>query len=124
MKAEELMIGDWVNLYDRLLKINIDDLCFIEREEVYCKPILLTEEILEKNSFLKVEFIEYPSHSVGVSFLYRNTSEGLRIFVQNACDYGYWFAYRSNNEYICTCDFVHELQHLLKLCGIEKEIVL
>ena len=112
MRAEELMIGDWVDLYDRLLKINIDDLCFIEREEVYCKPIPLTEEILEKNGFLV--------DSNGIFYLKENLKFGLIKDI----DYGYWFAYRSNNEYICTCDFVHELQHLLKLCKIEKDIIL
>ena len=118
MKAEDLMIGDWVNLYSSPIKINIDDLGVIERDEVYCKPILLTEEILEKKSFLKVEFIEYPSHSVGVSFLYRNTSEGLRIFVQNAC------VKYPTCTMIKTCKYVHEVQHMIKMCDIEKEIVL
>ena len=29
-----------------------------------------------------------------------------------------------NNIHICDLKFVHELQHALRLCGIEKEVVL
>ena len=60
MKAEDLMIGDWVNLYGSPIKINIDDLGVIDRDETYdkgthCKPIPLTEEILEQSGFASVE---------------------------------------------------------------------
>ena len=136
MKAEDLMIGDWVDVYHELpdesgfykpLQVTglhqNNGICFgdsiiespwndPEEFEEEIKPIPLTEEILEKNGFLV--------DSNGIFYLKENLKFGLIKDI----DYGYWFAYRSNNEYICTCDFVHELQHLLKLCKIEKEIKL
>ena len=127
MKATELMIGDWVQNQDGSIKgriVNIDayknrvefGTYTIDTDFVY--PIPLTPEILEKHSFLKVEAIEYPSHSVGISFLYRDTPEGLRIFVQNACVGG------PTCTMIKTCKYVHEVQHMIKMCDIEKEIIL
>jgi hypothetical protein len=126
MKAEELMIGDWVMVKERkgddvkdypiiIYSGNIGD---IVAENLIVKPIPLTSDILEKNSFLKVDAIEYPSHSVGISFLYRNTPEGLRIFVQNACAGG------PTCTMIKTCKYVHEVQHMIKMCDIERTFVL
>ncbi len=131
MKAEELMIGDWIiapiNEYPiKITGINGQDI-IVYNEEDYTeypyfitdtKPIPLTTKILEKNSFLQVEEIEYPSHRVGISFLYRITPEGLRIFVQNAC------AGWPTCTMIKTCKYVHEIQHMIKMCNITKDIVL
>lgn len=131
MKTEELMIGDWVIAEGKQTRVtDIDEYDGINRswiagcEDGGCvhkediKPIRLTKKILEKNSFLEVKAIEYPSYSIGISFLYKDTIEGLRIFVQNTC------AGEPTCTIIKTCKYVHELQHVLKLCKIEKEIVL
>ena len=136
MKANELMIGDLVYYsYLNQFVTKVIDVCshgeepFIRcqrdpKDKLYVpgkfedfhvdilSPIPLTSEILEKNAFLV--------DSNGIFYLKENLKFGLIKDI----DYGYWFAYRSNNEYICTCDFVHELQHLLKTCKIEKEIIL
>lgn len=129
MEITDLMLGDWVKIIhhhtpkplSKVKKANLEDfrdaLLQVYPEITY-EPIPLTEEILAKNSFLKVEMIEYPPHSVGISFLYRNTSEGLRIFVQNACVGG------PTCTMIKTCKYVHELQHMIKMCDIEKTFVL
>lgn len=135
MKAKDLQIDDWVLVPDhedapptnpaRITMVNefnaLTVFCnggdpIFNGEEV--EPIPLTSEILEKNSFLKVEAIVYHSHMVGVSFLYRITPEGLRIFVQNACVGG------PTCTMIKTCKYVHEVQHMIKMCDIEKEIIL
>lgn len=132
MKKEDLMIGDWVirrgvpeepmQIYD--MKATAD-MAYLVRDghgvaEKFenIEPIPLTSDILEKNSFLKVEAIKYPNNSVGLSFLYRDTSEGLRIFVQNACFGG------STSTMIKTCKYVHEVQHMIKMCDTERIFVL
>lgn len=132
MKREELMIGDWVirkgvpeepmRLYDMKATADIayldqDGRCVAEKFE-NIEPIPLTSDILKKNSFLKVEAIKYPNNSVGLSFLYRDTSEGLRIFVQSACFGG------PTSTMIKTCKYVHEVQHMIKMCDIERAFVL
>jgi len=128
MKKEDLMIGDWVNIQtekddepmysqvEQLWECEIDADFQTDYKNVH--PISLTSEILEKNSFLKVEAINYPSTGVGVSFLYRNTPEGLRILVQNACVGG------PTCTMIKTCKYVHEVQHMIKMCDIERTFVL
>ena len=132
MKAEDLMIGDWVSIIEpddfhgyigkviitnaetNYIMVRIPDMhprdVFVED----LQSIELTEEILKKNGFLV--------DSNGIFYLKENLKFGLKKDI----DYGYWFINRADNykEYICTCDFVHELQHLLKLCKIEKEIEL
>ena len=126
MKAENLMIGDWVNLYGSPIKISIDDLCFIDRDETYdkgvhCKPIPLTEEILEKNGFTSVED---PYNHKKYFLLGKNEYncnvywDGLAILLVEE-DYE-----PTTYAYICDVEYVHELQHALKLCNIKKEIVL
>lgn len=128
MKKEDLMIGDWVNIQtekddepmysqvEQLWECEIDADFETDYENVH--PIPLTSEILEKNSFLKVESIVYDELRVGVSFLYRITQEGLRIFVQNACAGG------PTCTMIKTCKYVHEVQHMIKMCDIERTFVL
>lgn len=142
MKAEYLMIGDLVYYsYANPFVTKVIDVCshgeepFIrckrdEKDNLYkqdqledfhvgiLRPIPLTPEILEKNSFLKVESIVYDEPRVGVSFLYRITPEGLRIFVQNACVGG------PTCTMIKTCKYVHEVQHMIKMCDIERTFVL
>ena len=115
MKAEDLMVGDWVNLYGEPIKINIDDLCTIDRDETYdngvhCKPILITPEILEKNGYKRGLLIHEYKISDG---LYYDLECGILLF-----------GYEHGTVLEINCNYVHELQHTLKLCGIEKEIVL
>lgn len=125
MHTKDLMIGDWL-LYksdslENAFPIQITRAMFNKELIIWgdrFEPISITKEILEKNSFLKVEMLEYPSRRVGISFLYRDTPEGLRIFVQNACVGG------PTCTMIKTCKYVHEVQHMIKMCDIEKEIIL
>lgn len=127
MKSEDLMIGDWVNLYDNPIKINIDDLGAIDRDETYdkgvhCKPILLTTEILEKNGFKE------DSETNGIYW----RPDCRKFCIVKELDTWY-FAFRVLGEtvdkspgYICIseCNYVHKLQHILKDLEIGKEIAL
>ena len=118
MKANELQICDWF-LYkgephqivdiDRFSvmvesKTTIDSRADFEEIE----PIPLTHEILEKNGF-KRGFGE----------------EGQPIFstIQFG-EYGMWDGYCFPNCKGRVLQYVHQLQHALKLCGIEKEFVI
>ena len=82
--------------------------CFIEEIE----PIPLTKDILEKNGVEDFDcFFHFPEDDC--LWLELNWEEdGLKWTVN--C-----------NEYdILPLDYVHELQYALRLCGIDKEIVL
>lgn len=110
MKANELMIGDWVNYHGIFNKIAPADFCHKEWIEAI-KPIPLTAEILEKNRFekenldivLRDEFTEDKLISlIKIAKGFALVTEGMAIGIQ----------------------YVHELQHIYKLCGIKKEIEL
>lgn len=118
MKATELMIGDWVRrrwtCSDTGREVVKDSQVTEIRkngETLYAwskngnigrvenlEPIPLTTEILEKNGFI---------NSVDVALFDRETG-------------------RIESDFVCAAklEYIHELQHALRLCGIEREIKL
>lgn len=86
------------------------DECDIEVEDV--QPIPLTPEILEKNGFRKGCYVGG----------YYSPDCPFRVFTktEGACGFTTLF----DDEIHFSCTFVHQLQHALRLCGIEKEIEL
>ena len=107
MKTKELMIGDWVygtekKKYGRVDRLEHD----VEDESV--EPIPLTEEILKKNGFLGNDYGEI------IIGEWRIMCDYLNVAILH-------------NEHVCLdipIRFVHELQHALRLCKIDKEIEL
>jgi hypothetical protein len=122
MKAEELMIGDWVYITDHPM---IKEAKQVKSEHflrslVIFEPIPLTEEILEKNGFKKNKFNQYV---LGKSYL------GEKIYYEIGFEIGFiqlCYPLRYPNSYysILSCGYVHEFQHMLKIFGIEKKIIL
>ena len=103
MKANELMIGDWViGCSGEPFKIGIVDPDFLYWNEI--QPIPLTQEILEKNGFI----------CDGWSWWYQD----LRIVLSTSKGVSLVCGRQKRFE------FVHQLQHALRLCDIEKEIEL
>ena len=110
MTAKDLMVGDWAldtytNKPMRIEGINGWNPRFGQDLE----PIPLTPEILEKNGFKDGQFF--------AELLYREW--------QIMCDCSH-IAMRHEGGWLMDipCKYVHELQHCLKLVGIDKEIVL
>lgn len=104
MKATELMIGDWCKM-----KLSSGTTWFTDK--VGCispdngmeyEPIPLTPEILEKNGFEKK----------GIKLIAR---EG--VYYIDVVDCGTEFKVIDENIII---HFVHELQHALRLCGLDE----
>jgi len=139
MKKEDLMIGDWVMFkytqhQFKVYSINHDkisntkDAVPFEINDAVI-PIPLTREILEKNGF------EY--YNVGHHYGWCIMDEDYRPALPFSLSK--WFA-KNDDEFIWGPEvddnestyvhemgrikYVHELQHLLKDCKIEKEIVL
>jgi len=110
MKANELMIGDWVCHCKRKHEpMRITNLAedFTDKDMEGIEPIPLTPEILEKNGFsenYREDDLSYAQSCGDVI--------GIHIFWKGGIMDEMYFKY------------VHELQHAFKLCGIEKEIVL
>ena len=159
MKAEELMIGDWVlaeeksaqvtNIsvlggdvirvmnpfmsYDIAYASNIIALSNGAKDINKIEPIQLTEEILKKNGFKNDVIAQKAIIAEGASnFSVILISEDNRIILNNIDEYlnsfNKWHVHIDTEDMrtMCTSEitYVHELQHLLKLCKIEKEIIL
>ena len=143
MKADELMVGDWVygctDPYDqdeeqkkypvKVIRIDAYGDIMTEGENPFTEPyedewwnlepIPLTPEILEKN-FGVVE-----RSSDGYSCVI-NRELLLAFHLEATLDI--WIAQPSDWPHLTYSlplpRYVHELQHALRICGIEKEIVL
>jgi hypothetical protein len=78
-----------------------------------CKPIPLVPEILEKNGFKEYNGLYRLDIAKGVFVNADFESKEPFVSVNNTC-------------YFVTpiCWYLHQLQHALRLCGIEKEIIL
>lgn len=136
MKAEDLMVGDWILLFDdKFAKVDcignitvyLSDENGLDWQVTYehIKPIPLTSEILEKNGFKNISVI-----TVGTPKM-RWVSEDTRTEITIWMDYTLPMEIVKNvyyeDEMSYTLPFpgtVHQLQHALRLCGIDQEIVL
>ena len=137
MKANGLMVGDWVKFPGGTID-KIVDLPYIEGKGICAsfaasatlfpfsvdklEPIPLTPEILEKNGFkpqgcykftytdnyCSIEIICAPDESEDNEIVYTSG-----VYMAGA-------TFRTT----ITMEYIHELQHALHLCGIEKEIIL
>ena len=129
MTQYELMIGDWVLDGDNVAQVTsitcdgIIETTFNETSNIeVIHPIPLTPEILEKNGFVlkpdgwiwcREEGIEEQDY---IFIQFRKGYDEVRLVELN-------FVNKLLAKFR-TIQFVHELQHALRLCNIDKEIVL
>lgn len=118
MKANELMVGDWVyrpDCYDQVKEtrqngiIGLDSLRgLIGFSEI--EPIPLTTEILEKNGFEDWDgWSIYSPENTGIEIAWLGTI----LKIGGEC----------GNLELPAIEYVHQLQHALRLCGITREII-
>ena len=118
------MIGDWVyNIHnqkpEQVCEI-IEHMVMLAYNDLYdydeIELIPLTPEILEKNEFVLKED-DMSVYGVNIAPYYTRNDVPFEVF----CDgepFAIWFKDPVNIEY------VHQLQHALRLCGIKREIIL
>ena len=151
MEAKKLMLGDYVKTnntsWDDDLKNRFCKVEFIGHEYLVCvtidgerkpfgnengfEPIPLAPEILEKNGFKKDAFT-----NLSPDFYFGDDDCIICINLQSSCDKakGFFIENRKNKRSIDFKEsrhslqkepiYVHQLQHALRLCGIEKEILI
>lgn len=88
------------------------------------RPIPLTTEILEKNGFKKSVS---PPGIHAKCYELNNKDKKYHLTIANYNKYKRLLLDVDSEDSECfniKCDYVHELQHALKLCGIEKKIIL
>jgi hypothetical protein len=111
MKIDEVMFGDIVSLAGNPIHVTLG---VFNHWSNNIKPIPLTPEILEKNGF-------GCDRNDGYAILkLEDNSELLYYFHEYKLT---WF-YKSEIIFRCQCVYVHQLQRALKLCGIDKEIII
>ena len=121
MEATELMIGDWVynthnrkpeqvcEIRERMVMLDYNDL--YDYDEI--EPIPLTEEILKANGY-EEHVGEKGAYGVTIAPHFKR-DDSPEVF----CDghpFSVWFDEPVDIKY------VHQLQHVLRLYGAEKEI--
>lgn len=101
---------------------------FRDVEARHLQPIPLTKEILKKNGW-KYEFdkddymVKYDLHKKGKNCWMMWSIKKHNLDVQRQDEHLDVYNLKVSRVVI-PCDFVHQLQHALRLCGIEKEIIL
>ena len=152
MEAKEIMIGDWVQFADGNKKYTVVgvkcDARYLEDEAIitvmdrsghwfdkemdYLEPILITAEILKANGFIPDDLCDWAERyvcpaeikKIPQTILEFTFYEGISADTLFKC----WTKPESrdgeNSVHICDLKYVHQLQHALRLCGIEKEIKL
>ena len=130
MEGKDLMVGDLVKLskgnWSEIRHVNLIDIEMISEGVYFAEPIPITTEIIEKNEFVANKHVyPYPYYE------YINKEDKLKIgfaFPQgNKTSYkDPWVYIDSERVFIehLPCMFVHQLQQVLRLCGIDKEIEL
>lgn len=144
MKANELMIGDWIEphqcriptVYARVEGIYPAGITIDKAERVFSfdeiHPIPLTPEILEKNGFEKSysNILTTDGYKKLPQYKYKNMTQ-----VQDICrnlitisysdlEGGVYDIQCGIGSHIYGLKYVHQLQHALRLSGIDKTIEL
>ena len=121
MKANELMIGDWVAFQGRPYQYTAEDLATMAECEKNGVPtdtseIPLAKEILEQNGFERngTNFIIADDYYDVIIF---ELTDSIWTVVYHDCE----MSFPDQRMHIA---FVHELQHFLRACGIDKEIII
>lgn len=127
MKVNELTVGDWVSYHGIANKIAPADFCYNHKEWIdKIEPISITAEILEKNGFVANKHVyPYPYYE------YINNEDKLKVgfaFPQgNRTSYKEPWVYIDSEHAFAEhlpCMFLHQLQQVMRFCGINKEIEL
>jgi len=131
MKYKDLMVGGWVNYKSpssgKLHPIKIENIygvefnCEVEDWNIISgksisdtEPITLTEDILVKNGW------DFTKRGYSV-YCKEDTNGDVEL---SKDEYGFYWSINCDEYVILRIDYVHTLQHLLRLCCIEKELVI
>lgn len=140
MKANELMVGDWVLINGTPRKIQAvdgfddeimadDELYTLAEDRYYSEDkvegVPLTAEILEKNGFEKGTY-ELPVSGKKIpKYSYAEVEGDIKEVALLPLTMNFTWSFSAvDGTCIPVIQSLHQLQHALRLCGIEEEITL
>lgn len=119
MKIDEVMLGDIVSVSGSPIHVT---LAVLNNWSDSINPIPLTSKILKKNGFKRGNLITFYNHYIGIDNRVSLNDNSYYINSRNT-----WHVHVDSEDYCtianCELTYVHELQHILRLCKINKEIV-
>ena len=132
LKISDLSVGDWVRYRDREWEVCsiyqfTEEVGLFRKDSQICESIEdiesipITAEILEKNGWRVIE-----KELFGDEYEYDGEErvwddENCTIEICEARQGIFWYSWRSE-YYMWRLEYVHQLQHLVRLAGVEKEI--
>lgn len=137
MDSKSLMIGDILNLSDnddeiipcKVVELHTEELLIIQPGDTACdivgydmvRPMRLTPEILEKNGWKCTgERIWDIDHYINVIFEYSEITHSYLALQQDDEFGSYCFGVNRCLWEGLSINYVHELQHALRLCGLAE----
>lgn len=129
MDVTDLMIGDWIEDGYKKAQVTsitcdgiVETTAAISNIEVV-DPIPLTEDILVRNGFIfnKGYAVLQVSEDTYLDF-YKHEHRLRKVW--EGIDEWNNHAKVRDVTFVCQCYYVHEFQHALRLCGVEKSIIL
>ena len=146
LKISDLSVGDWVMVEwsdgerwrGRLTRLSVTggvEVCCANGKQVRCssdfiRSIPITAEILEKNEFRRcsVEFSIYEYTTLLGKILratqvYLTTPQSINVFLHDTTiERGYYHREKTSVHILRDELYVHDIQHALRLAGVDKEI--
>ena len=139
MKARELMIGDLVYIDDPILEPNFPVRVYSVQTDGYTGPG--ASFLMEDDEDREAQYNENRIHPIPLTFriLERNgwrrrqlSGVDAAVFSERGTHMVVWLEWREVNKTLFIGDgllpapveYVHQLQHIMRACGIEKEIEL
>lgn len=140
LKISDLSVGDWVRTKDGNVTVDIISPLEVVVMNDYgnlraCKiediePIPITAEILEANGFMRcsVEFSIYEYTTLLGKILrttqvHLTTPQSINVFLHDTTiERGFYHREKTSVHILRDELYVHDLQHALRLAGLDKEI--
>lgn len=147
LKISDLSVGDWVRYDDRICQIaeihqlsynfGSKEICSFPQVTLYYEddmptyqesvpfkdihPIPITAEILGKNGWriLEKEVLGEDYEYEGGERVWDDENRSIEICEEK--QEVFWYSW-SNEYYMWRLEYVHQLQHLIRLAGVDKEI--
>ena len=121
MRAEDLMIGDWYAFQGHPYKCTASDIASIAECEENGVPTDIPEVPISLGFMVRNGFgihknrFGFESYELGNDYLLENRGDKFCL-VRRIPGHKY------STFWICNCYYIHQVQHAIRLLGIDKEI--